>query len=144
MPTELVGKLPSSSFHLSFIFLSHSEPASLTHLHLFTTKPKLSSPFYLSHFPSHSLLSLPPPTSSPQFTISPTALSLPPVFHRRFRKSQPLPSIYEIAHVISCLALPHPSPSPPISLSECTLPGPRLLKSSCSKNTGTPKMISRG
>lgn len=44
----------------------------------------------------------------------PCASPLPPsVFHRQFRKSQPLPSIYEIAHVISCPAPPTLPPHPP-------------------------------
>ena len=64
----------------------------------------LPSLFYLFHTlhharscltPSHSLSSL-------SLTISPASLLPASVFHRRFRKSQPLPSIYEIAHVISC------------------------------------------
>lgn len=55
--------------------------------------------------------------SPPTFTAA--------VFHRRFRKSQPLPSIYEIAHVISWP--PQPPQTHPcaqlslISLSGCIL-----------------------
>lgn len=46
----------SSLLHLP----SHSEPASLTHLHLFTTKPKLSL-LFLFHTFLHTLSSPCPP-----------------------------------------------------------------------------------
>lgn len=110
---DLVGKLHSSSFHLSNIFLSPLLPASLTHLYPFTRKPKRSSLLFLHTLP-HTLSGLPqsPCLCFPLGSPAPPHLHslLLPVFHRRFRKSQPHPSIYEIAHVISCLILP-PVPS---------------------------------
>lgn len=42
---QLVGNLPSSSFHLSSLSLSHVAPSSLTQLHPFTTQARLSAPF---------------------------------------------------------------------------------------------------
>lgn len=79
MLTELVGKLPSSSFYLSFIFLSHSGPASLPHLHLFIMAKALLSSFSftlcftlaLPLFPSPPSISLPLP-SSPALPLSHT------------------------------------------------------------------------
>lgn len=69
----------------------------------------LSSLLSLSHSASRFLS--PPSISLPvvpfSLTITPASPLPPSVFHRRFRKSQPLPSIYEIAHVISCPL--HPS-----------------------------------
>lgn len=144
MPTELVEKLPSSSLHLFIIFLSHSEPASLTHLHLFTTKQKLSFPFSLFHTFLHALSSSclphPRPPSSP--LLPQHHPSLPSFTDDLGSHSLSLP-------FMKLLVLFPASRSPslslsPISLTECSLPGPRLLKSSCIKNTGTPKMISRG
>lgn len=44
MLTQLVGNLPSSSFHLFSLSFSHFAPASLTQLYPFTTKPRPSSP----------------------------------------------------------------------------------------------------
>lgn len=78
-----MGNLPSSSFHLCSVSLSHFAPASLTRLYPFTTKPKLSSLLSLSHFAllAYSLSRLPPfislPVVSPLLTIS-TPSPLPP------------------------------------------------------------------
>lgn len=100
-------------FYLSNIFLSPLLPASLTHLYPFTRKPMRSSLLFLHTLP-HTLSCLPRslclcfPLGSPAPPHHHSLLL--PVFHRRFRKSQPHPSIYEIAHVISCLILP-PVPS---------------------------------
>lgn len=89
-------------------------------LYPFTTKPRFYPPLLcLFHTLRHAPSYIPPSFSllSPSLTISPASPLPPSVFHRRFRKSQPLPSIYEIAHVISC-------PLPPIP--------PRPIPSSCS------------
>ena len=71
------------------------------------------SHFFPFHTLRHAHSHLPPSLRLSSPSPSPPASPLPPsVFHRRFRKSQPLPSIYEIAHVISC-----PSPLVASSLS---------------------------
>ena len=147
MPSELVGKLPSSSFHLPFIFLSHSGPVSLTHLHLFTTAKALL--FYFSFTLCFTLalsLSLPfaflhltachPPALHLSHTIPPSwclsftddlgshSLSLP--FMKLLMLFPALPSSISLSVLVN-------APPPP---------GPRLPKSSCSKNTGTLEIIS--
>lgn len=108
----------------SFQHLSFSLCPCLPYIHL---PPSQSSPLFslfhtLLHAPSRLRLSL--SLSSPlSLTVSPTSPLPPSVFHRGFRKSQPLPSIYEIAHVISC---PPPSlPTHPLcaQLSLVTLSG---------------------
>lgn len=125
MLTQLVGNLPSSSFHLSS--LSFSLCPCLPHpvISIYHKAPALLSPlFFLFHTLRHAPSRLPPSLSlsSPSLTISPASPLPPPVFHRRFRKSQPLPSIYEIAHVISCPSTPTPHTQLSlISLSGCIL-----------------------
>jgi len=117
--TQLVGNLPSSSFHLfQSLSLSHFASASLTQLYPFTTKSRLSSLLHtLRHAPSPPLPSL--SLSSPSLTITRASRPPPSVFHRRFRKSKPLPSIYGIARVISS---PHACAQLSlISLSGCIL-----------------------
>lgn len=140
MLTQLVGNLPPSSFYLPCISLSHFAPASACPLQPFTSEPKAFT-LCLPLAPFHTLLGSPcfrhfclpvaPPHPHPTPSASllrpssPASLarrSHPSVFHRRFRKSQPLPSIYEIAHVISCpRSLTHSLPSSPPS---CRPPPP--------------------
>lgn len=113
MLTQLVGNLPPSSFYLPCISLSHFAAASACPLQPFTSEPKginrsLSLSLLLSL--SFTLCLALPFFRRPSAPASFARRFHPSVFHRRFRKSQPLPSIYEIAHVISC----PPSPLSPL------------------------------